>query len=346
MDLIKVYGLIDNAGASLGIITNALLLFTIFKVSSGKLQSFSYLILASSVFDVFFCVIEVLTQHQLLVRRGVVFIMPHGIETILPPFSYYLFMTPHIFSCTHAVFILGPQYVFRYNLVTGNDATFLRLLKYVGVSSAAALFVGLSASVGIYQAKMRGDEFYLKQMDGPWFNSRAKEFFRYACDIRDIGTICFYGGAFVLTTVCFWVCAYYIWKTYRFMAESSAKLSERTKDLQRQFTWSLIVQTVNAIIFSIIPVSLICVSMLFRLDAEFVGMGDKYILGTMVPLSWLSTANALLTLYIVKAYRRYVVSLILCRCSIVVKPINSSAASKLQSTNIRSLEEPSERVVS
>lgn len=63
MDVVRLYGLIDNVGATLGILTNALLLFTIFKVSSGKLQSFSYLILASSVFDVFFCIIEVLTQH-------------------------------------------------------------------------------------------------------------------------------------------------------------------------------------------------------------------------------------------------------------------------------------------
>jgi hypothetical protein len=63
MDVVRLYGLIDNVGATLGIITNTLLLFTIFKVSSGKLQSFSYLILASSVFDIFFCIIEVLTQH-------------------------------------------------------------------------------------------------------------------------------------------------------------------------------------------------------------------------------------------------------------------------------------------
>jgi hypothetical protein len=79
------------------------------------------------------------------------------------------------------------NYTFTHPTLSRNDATFLRLLKYVGVSSAGALFVGLSASAGIYQAKQRGDDFYLKQMDGPWFNANAKEFFRYACDIVSWG---------------------------------------------------------------------------------------------------------------------------------------------------------------
>ncbi|KAI6233438.1 hypothetical protein M3Y99_00912700 [Aphelenchoides fujianensis] len=217
MDLIRLYGLIDNLGATLGIVVNGLLIWIIFKVASGKLQSFSYLVLISSIFDLFFCVIEVLTQHQLLVRKGVLYVMPHGIEAVLGEWSYYTLMVPHIFSCTHAVLILGPQFLFRKDLITGSGATFHMLLKYTAVSSAASLFVGVSAAAGIWQAKQRGFE-------------------------RDIGTICFYGGALTFTTVCFWVCVYAIWRTFRFVRESSSQLSDRTAALQRQFTISLIVQ--------------------------------------------------------------------------------------------------------
>ncbi|KAI6230254.1 hypothetical protein M3Y99_01080900 [Aphelenchoides fujianensis] len=309
MDLIRLYGLIDNLGATLGIVVNGLLIWIIFKVASGKLQSFSYLVLISSIFDLFFCVIE-----QLLVRKGVLYVMPHGIEAVLGEWSYYTLMVPHIFSCTHAVLILGPQFLFRKDLITGSGATFHMLLKYTAVSSAASLFVGVSAAAGIWQAKQRGFEVYLQQMDGPWFNENAKTFFRYAADIasipllsnefRDIGTICFYGGALTFTTVCFWVCVYAIWRTFRFVRESSSQLSDRTAALQRQFTISLIVQTVNAYVFAVIPVGLICFSMLLRWDFEFVGIG------TMVPLSWLSFANATLTIYIVRSFRRYVLSLL------------------------------------
>jgi hypothetical protein len=45
--------------------------------------------------------------------------MPHGIETLLPEWSYYAFMIPHVFSCTMAVVIRGPQYKFRYDLISG-----------------------------------------------------------------------------------------------------------------------------------------------------------------------------------------------------------------------------------
>ncbi|KAI6193448.1 hypothetical protein M3Y96_01018800 [Aphelenchoides besseyi] len=225
MDLICLYGLIDNLGALLGIGSNSLLIWIIFRVAKGKLQLYSYLVLISSIFDLFFSVIE-----QLLVRHGILFVMAHGIESQLGDWAHYFCMIPHIFSCTHSVLILG----LCYEIVT--SPSLCTLLKYTAVSSAASLFVGCSAGVGIFQAKQRGFDYYMAQMDGPWFNEKAKRFLTYACDIRDIGTICFYGGALVFTTICFWMSVYAVWKTFSFIRDSSSQLSERTAALQRQFT--------------------------------------------------------------------------------------------------------------
>ncbi|KAI6185005.1 hypothetical protein M3Y97_00657900 [Aphelenchoides bicaudatus] len=305
-NLAGLYGFIDTFGASCGIFTNFLLIIAIFKTSGrAKIQSFSYMVLVSAIFDTFFCVIEVLTQHQTLVKKGVLFLMPHGIETVLGPWSYYVFMIPHVFSCTMAVVIRGPQYKFRYDLISGqvNDPIW-DLFKYVLVAMSAALFCGVSASFGIYQANQRGKQHYLDQMDGPTFNDNFKKYFLYACDIRDIGTIGFYGGGLVFTTICFWLCVYWVWKTQKYVNGRGEERSERTKAMQRQFTLSLIAQSINALVFAIIPVSMVCASMILRLDAEFIGMG------TMVPLSWLSSANAILTLLIVKAYREFLKSLV------------------------------------
>lgn len=66
--------------------------------------------------------------------------------------------------------------------------------------------------------------------------------------------------------------------------------------------------------------------MIFRLDAEFIGMGKSfiskvyllmklYLIATLVPLSYLSSANALLTLLIVKSYRGFLKSLLWGRSS-------------------------------
>ncbi|KAI6193447.1 hypothetical protein M3Y96_01018700 [Aphelenchoides besseyi] len=324
----NLYGFIDLLGSSIGIMTNALLIIAIFKTSGrGKIQAFSYMVFVSAVFDSFFCWVEVLTQHAIVVRKGVLFVFPHGIESVLGEWSYYVFIVPHVFSCTQAVLIRGPQYKFRCDLISGKATDPMRqLAKYVAISSFASLLVGFSASYGIYQTKRRGDQYYLTQLDGT-SNENMKRNFLYACDIRDIGTFCFYGGGFVLTTICFWLCVYYVWKAYKFVAGRAEDPSERTKSLQRQFTLSLIAQSVNAVIFAIAPVSMVCISMLLRLDSDFIGAG------TMVPLSWLSVANATLTLYIVKAYREFVRSLFCGKSDAKVQP--SSSDKPEQSTDKR-----------
>ncbi|KAI6230253.1 hypothetical protein M3Y99_01080800 [Aphelenchoides fujianensis] len=336
-----IYGFVDLLGSSIGIFTNALLIVAIFKTSGrGKIQAFSYMVLVSAIFDSFFCWVEVITQHvslsfhsplnrsfqSIVVRKGVLFVFPHGIEAVLGEWSYYVFIVPHVFSCTQAVVIRGPQYKFRYDLISSRTTEPLKqLAKYVAMSCGISLFVGLSASLGIYQAKQRGDAHYLAQLDGT-SNEGMKSQFRYAADIRDIGTLCFYGGGFLFTTACFWICVYYVWKAYKFVATRSEDPSARTKSLQRQFTLSLIAQSVNALLLSITPVSFVCTAMLFRLDADFIGAGF------MVPCSWLSVANATLTLYIVKNYREFVRNLF-CRASIGKVQPSSSDKGEHSTTN-------------
>ncbi|CAD5232793.1 unnamed protein product [Bursaphelenchus xylophilus] len=90
-------------------------------------------------------------------------------------------------------------------------------------------------------------------------------------------------------------------------AVSIQQSSERTKELQRQFTRSLIAQTINAGIFAIFPIALVCIAMQWRLDGKMIGTA------VMSPLSWLPSANAILTIYLIKAYRRYVMRLMGCR---------------------------------
>lgn len=49
---------------------------------------------------------------------------------------------------------------------------------------------------------------------------------------------------------------------------------------------------------------MVCLAMILRLRAEFVGMGF------LVSVSFLPLANACLTLYLVKAYREYVLKIV------------------------------------
>ncbi|CAD5232797.1 unnamed protein product [Bursaphelenchus xylophilus] len=72
--------------------------------------------------------------------------------------------------------------------------------------------------------------------------------------------------------------------------------------------------TVNAGIFAIFPIMLAMIAMQWRLDGKMLGTA------VMSPLSWLPSANALLTIYLIKAYRRFALRLI------CIKQINRTVA--------------------
>lgn len=55
----------------------------------------------------------------------------------------------------------------------------------------------------------------------------------------------------------------------------------------------------NAVIFSVLPISIMCLCMQFRLNFKYAG------LWVMSLISWLAAANAVLTLIIIRAYRLY-----------------------------------------
>jgi hypothetical protein len=149
------------------------------------------------------------------------------------------------------------------------------------MTAPCGLFTGISLAYSIYESKQRGDDYYRNLMNGPWFNDNARRYYMYSCDIRDVGGKLFFYGGLLLSG--FWVnvSIYYSWRAWKHVNHHQVERSERTRALQSQFTWSLVIQTINACLFAVIPISLICVAMIFRLDGEFIGMG------VMSPLSWL-----------------------------------------------------------
>ncbi|KAI6220022.1 hypothetical protein M3Y99_01631100 [Aphelenchoides fujianensis] len=203
----------------------------------------------------------------------------------------------------HGLFIFGGLYKFRHDVLTNNSTSIRDLLKVLGLTSACGLFTGLSLVLAIHQTKERGDEFYIHQLDPNWREHPDLRYYMHAVDIRDAGGMGFFYGGLLFAVLWVTVAAWYTWKAFRFVNTTAVRTSERTAALQRQFTLSLIVQTVNACIFAVVPVTLICVAMLFRLEGDFVGTC------TLLPLSWLPFVNAALTIYVVKAYRSFVVSL-------------------------------------
>jgi hypothetical protein len=83
------------------------------------------------------------------------------------------------------------------------------------------------------------------------------------------------------------------------------KVSERTKSMQAQFTRSLMALALNTVLFDILPILLISIALIFRINNSYIGIG------IVSPFNFMPAINACLTLYLIKAYRHYVLQLII-----------------------------------
>ena len=63
--MVSVWWLIDTSGSVVGLPLNFLLLWTIYRVKRDKIMAAAYqhMLLASGIFDTFFDIIELCTQH-------------------------------------------------------------------------------------------------------------------------------------------------------------------------------------------------------------------------------------------------------------------------------------------
>lgn len=103
------------------------------------------------------------------------------------------------------------------------------------------------------------------------------------------------------------------------------KVSAKTRAMQRQFTKTLFLQTMNALWFGFVPYTINIIFSVFKITkyANFCAI-------IMLLLSWLPAANGITTFYVVKDFRTYLMQLFNCE---KIKSILSSSSNTQNSTN-------------
>ncbi|KAI6170579.1 hypothetical protein M3Y97_01137600 [Aphelenchoides bicaudatus] len=299
-DLATVQFLSDMSACILGMIFNALLIVAIFKATDQNLKSYSYLLLASACFDFFFSVVEFFTLHQLLSVEGKLMIMSHGfVERFIFPYFGSILMIPHVFAANHGLLILVAQYHYRYRIVTGADCSVRILIRDLAITCSLGWIMAAMAWWGTVQAGWRGRDYYVPYIQKQDFYVRANEYVLYVSDGQDFITAAYFKCSFWFTYICFALSVYYAIRSWLFVRQNRIEGNKRTKRMQAQFTRSLIVQTINTMIFALIPLSFSSIPMQLNTGSQWPGFF------TMILISWLSTMNAICTLYIVRTYRDY-----------------------------------------
>ncbi|KAI6203851.1 hypothetical protein M3Y94_00604700 [Aphelenchoides besseyi] len=289
----------------LGIALNALLIVAIQK--TGRRLVYSRLFLVAAIFDLFFSVVEMLTQHQIAVKNGVMFLLPRGIEWWFKDGAFginYVIFILHCFAYMQGIFILAALFRYRFILAKEPHAPPSKYLDGLIVSTIGAIVCSLSAAIGVYQASKKGWSYYENVLKR---SNVSTKFFMYVVDIRDFGTIGYFFGGLLLSTISFAVVILYARQAFIQPKDEDAK----TRVHQAQMTQALVFRTLTTLVFGVWPIlketsirQLCCQKqcVVFRFDAEIFGTG------MMFTWPWTAVLNAVITLFIIPPYRRYVLN--------------------------------------
>ncbi|CAD5213325.1 unnamed protein product [Bursaphelenchus okinawaensis] len=142
------------------------------------------LVLIAACFDCSFAIEELITQHQLHVKGGVIYILAHGIEQFVPEKFYWLCLIPHGFFTVHGLFILSGLYHFRYTMMINVNTSTWILARNICITSTCALVTACSLAYGVTQGeKLRGYSYYYKKLENEWFGKYGQNYFVYAADL-------------------------------------------------------------------------------------------------------------------------------------------------------------------
>ncbi|CAD5220207.1 unnamed protein product [Bursaphelenchus xylophilus] len=321
----------DVIALILGVIFNALLIMAIRMSRRKSSAQYVKLVLIAAVFDFFFAIEELFSQHQLHVKGGVIYMLAHGVEQLMPPHLYWICIIPHGFFTVHGLFILSGLYHFRYKMMIDVNTSPWMLVRNVGITSLSALLTSCCLTYGIFQGmNERGYGYYYKRLENEWFGKYGQRYFVYAADLDFAGIKAYFFLGLTLASVSVFLIFFYAYKAWKFVNPNAHSSSAKTKLMQAQFTRAILIQTVNAFVFAFFPVGLFTFLAIFRFNGEYLGIL------VMAVVSWLPAANGAITIYVVKDFRNFVKGFLGCRrlkvMTATVSVVGSSTAPKFSRT--------------
>ncbi|CAD5210417.1 unnamed protein product [Bursaphelenchus okinawaensis] len=284
-----------------GFIFSSTMLYLVLFKTTGALKPYGRMLLFCSITDITYWAMDNLVQVKAKLTDGVFMARLEG------PASYFEYdnqaKAMALFVCALALIhtILPAQYYFRYYAVTkSQQLSGIRTVIVYFLALSFAILMGWCAYVGYSISATVRPEYNYGVL---WYREVPLPKVLYA-DIRNIyhKLYFFYSGA--LVTSCYVLLLLYAYKTLNHLKINSKMYSERTKSMQRQLSRALLIQSVLPIFTSIAPILFICVPSFFYLDT------GKLAMVCISITSWIPVFNPLLTITVIKPYRRAITTLL------------------------------------
>ncbi|CAD5227897.1 unnamed protein product [Bursaphelenchus xylophilus] len=293
------FWLSDVLGSAFGLVLNVLLVTAVLmSAKNRRIHPYSWMVFIMGLQDIAFCLLEVMIQHIVCMKHSVFLIFGHGIEQHLPRRLYPLAFFLHATLIMNSITLLPAMYQFRYQVIANDFVNLKPLIKNCVIAVTASCSVGFTVIFAIIDMNARGKQYYLDLLSEMWFDENGRSDFIYATDFQDTSTKVFIFTTVVISATCMGILIVYAYKAYAFANPNTTIISKATKVLQKQFTRSLIAQTLCVGLLANFPVGVLLYCVMLGIDGEFAGIF------LMSPLSWVSAINAALTFYFMRDYRR------------------------------------------
>ncbi|CAD5220259.1 unnamed protein product [Bursaphelenchus xylophilus] len=256
------------------------------------------MLVVSATYSILYGVVEFVTQHELVMKDGVLFCIPKGLEKYLSRNLYGVFLFPHVCLSCLGLYILPCNYQYEYALLSDpTSVSRATLIRNIAIASVGSMFAGVLSLFAARTARARPVEYYKDLLSDDWM-TEGDSTYMITMDARDLSTKLYFGLAGALSSGFVLAAMYYVFKIRTFLHQNQKK-SNKTKRLEDQFTRVVIIQGFNTFFFAFIPLSVVSLGTLTHIRLEIMG------LLVMIPLSWLPVANGLYTLLAIRKYREY-----------------------------------------
>ncbi|CAD5223082.1 unnamed protein product [Bursaphelenchus xylophilus] len=293
---------LDTFGLTLGLVLELMLITVVINFSGGKnsvMELYGRMVVVIAMQDAMFCFYELNVQHILCFSNGKMFVNAFGWERFIPESFLPLAFFFHVFFIFNTFTFLPAIYSYRYEYLKNSVLGWTGLFGRVGLAMSFSALCSTAGYLAIEKSVARGRDFYLEQLPKAWTDEHGGTNFIYALDLDDIEGVLWVASTIVLSCMSIIITAYYAYKAYRLVNTNVQKKTHQGKSIQKQFNNGILAQTITIGVLSNIPSLVLFTCIALGIDGTY--LGTMF----MLPMSYVSAVGAMLTLYCMRGYRRW-----------------------------------------
>jgi len=302
-NLKKLIQIFDDIVSVFGFGLNFILLYLIIYKTSIRLRDYRPILLQNCLIDVFFATVNTLTKTLIDQKNGNFYMFMIGpLDSVPIPYNN-LPICLWVFSLFYCLTGIPVQFVYRYILIVkGTKVTFIHYCLLLASALVGALIYASWTVYTFWHDETRWQKAKILLEADSNYNDSIPKFVVASIDEWPLRILFFY--AYFLVSVVYGIVIFCNMKVWSHLKTMESQMTVQVRDAHRQITTTLIFQAIIPCVVSLIPVITAVTMAVIHANVPTLGF-ILAMLYTIIPV-----ANPLLTLIVVRNYRRNVLLMV------------------------------------